>query len=166
MAYVALATAAIGGKSWLLATAVALASILAFCYAVFVGTAWDERRGLAGGFILLFAVYAWAVFFMPRSVPSSRVLEACGYTVSNNGAVLVTDASSFGFSAGPSQSIVRPALELIPMVRTANAAGAMAAGLVGCMLGALVFRPARRANARGAMAPPRARQGATDGWAD
>jgi hypothetical protein len=143
MAYVALAAAAISTKSWPLAVSVSVFSILAFCYAVFVGLAWDERRGVALGFILLFAANAWAVLLAPRYLPSSQLLHALGYNVSAKGAVLVADAGPTVSAMYPPPAFIRPAVELTPIIRTANAAGTMGAGLLGCLLGAVAFPAAR-----------------------
>jgi hypothetical protein len=94
---------------------------------------------VALGFVSLATAYVVGMYLLPNQVPAVRVFEFIGYDVERSGYVSepdrpVTGARRFFVVSGP----------INPIVRTANAIGALASGLAGCFLGALAYRQGGR----------------------
>lgn len=133
MAYVALAAAAIGTHSTLLATLVWTLTIVAALYAsILVTNSMGEQRWRATGFAIFVAAYIAGMFAAFTTVPASQLFQLAGYNVNRDGTLYVwMDAGHTNFDSLP---------EIATSLRTANAVCAMLAGLFGCGLGGLAYR--------------------------
>lgn len=141
MAYFALVTAAIATKRSLLATLVWYVPILATCYAIVVMCIdVNRRRAMALGFVMLTAAYSIGWLFFSKQVPAMLAYRAAGYFVSSDGDIMEPDPN-FPGSYRTSQS-------MIVSVQAANAAGTLAAGLIGCLIGRLAYRHSKREGGR------------------
>jgi hypothetical protein len=150
MAFIALAAAAIGTDSYLLADMTVGATVLMWCYALVVALAAGpgRRRGVAWGFVILFAVHAAGVYLVPNRVLSGRAVELVGYDVSSNGMLIVEDRPAFANNprfVGLSPMNFRSTVHA-NWLRPVHALATVAAGLVGCAMGYWAFRTAARSN--------------------
>ncbi len=135
MAYVALAAAAISQRSTIGRDALWAVTVLAFAYAAVVSfIATGKRQALALGFLVLTAIYVVGLYLQPRVLSSRRVFEAAGYRISDDG-----DVHAVVFIAPGLQQDKYPG-NFTPAIQSANAICTMAAGLIGCGLGALAYR--------------------------
>jgi hypothetical protein len=146
-AYVAFVVAGISSQSSVIADVVWLLTFAAFCYAVitaFVAT--DRRRAMALGFALFAAGHFACLFAAESRIPTSRLFKLVGYRVSDG--MLYSPEFVVNFTNADGQSIPRSRRQRIAngivIVRTANAAGTMLAGLIGCSIGALAYRHSGR----------------------
>jgi hypothetical protein len=134
---VALTTAAIATGSYLLADVAWALSWLALCYAVVVACiARQQRQAIALGFITLFTANLVGLYLVPNRAPVMRLFTAAGYLVGSSGDIYEPDPASAGS--------FRSAQGMEPTIRTANAIGSLAVGLVGCLVGRLAYRHTSR----------------------
>jgi hypothetical protein len=132
-AYVALIIAAIAGQSYVLADVAWAISLLALCLAILIVCfARKQRQVLATGFVLLASVHIVGQFLVPSRLPAMRLLSAVGYNVASSGDIYEPDPANPGAYRG--------VVWIVPAIRTANAVGVLAAGLVGCLIGHLAYR--------------------------
>jgi hypothetical protein len=150
MAYVALAGAAFGQRNWLCVELLWSLTVLAFCYSLLAALLLrGARQAPPIGFAVLWCAYLVALFVVPTRVPSRRVLTIIGYD--EPGVELLAEeydrmAPNQFAEVYPPEAEVRfeVAEGTAPEVHASNALGAMAAGLIGCLLGALAHRHSRR----------------------
>jgi hypothetical protein len=139
-AYVSLASAAIATRSNRLADVVWLVSLCAIGYAALLAFAGNgQQRFMALGFFVFAVAYIAGLFMLPHRVPAMHVFTFLGYDVEPSGYVSVpnspvTGARRFFIATG----------YITPIVRTANAIGTLASGVVGCLLGALAYKHGSR----------------------
>ena len=174
MVYAAIAAAAFSQESWAYADVLCAASLLALGYAVvLIVYARGARQAAATGFAVFMILLASCMQLSPESIPTLRILTAAGgiptpilpsptigfpatgsATFNSSGAI-VTGSSSFTPSTAtwalrPTPISLFPAsppFDISPKLRAANAIATMTIGLVGCLLGIVAFRRARRTDA-------------------
>jgi hypothetical protein len=150
-AYAALAAAAVGRQSDALATWVWTITILVAAYVFLTAcVARGERRFAAAGFALLFAINSACMYLAPSHLPSTSVFVAAGYEYRDgDDAMLRYDSTTAGLGSG--------GISYIPaaIVRTSNALGALAAGLVGSFLGIVAWRRHRASESAASHATPK-----------
>jgi hypothetical protein len=133
MAYVAVATTAIATGSDLLADLISALSLLAVSYAIVVACiATRQRQAIAVGFLTLAIAHLVGLYLIPDRVPAMRLLNSAGYMVSSKGDIYEHDPTRPG--------AVRTIQGMTAVVRTANAIGTLATGLIGCLIGGLAYR--------------------------
>lgn len=142
-AYVAFAAAAFRFESELFADAVLWGvAILACCYAVIVVVIERGRpQAKAIGFAVVFAGYMICLWAVPSRVPSSRLLKAAGYEVTEAGMVYTLVADQQG-----SASVV----VLAAAAQSAHAIAALVAGLTGSLFGLIAFQKAQERRTKAA----------------
>jgi hypothetical protein len=137
-AYVSLASAAFATRSIRLADVVWLVSVCTIGYAALLAlAARGQRRFMALGFVTFAVGYVVAWYVYPSGVPAMQIFSAAGYSVID-GDIYEPDPQS-GRGGG-----MRYVLHMRPIIRTANAIGTLASGVVGCFLGALAYKHACR----------------------
>jgi hypothetical protein len=135
-AYLALATAAIATGSELLADLIWAISILTICFAfVLACIARKQKQAIALGFALLASAHVVGLYWFPARLPSMRLFSALGYIVYDTGEVFEIDPTT-----PPARGAYREVKGIEPAIQTANAIGALAAGLIGCLIGQLAYR--------------------------
>jgi hypothetical protein len=140
-AYFALVTSAIVTNRPVLATLVWYVPILASCYAIVVSMIdTSRRRAMALGFVMLTAAYSIGWLFFSKQVPAMLVFRAAGYSVSSDGDIMEPDPNFPGS--------YRTSLSMSVSIQAANAAGTLAAGLIGCLIGGLAYRHSEREGGR------------------
>jgi hypothetical protein len=133
--YVALAAAALATSRQLIADLVWAVTGLAFGYAVVVSIiACGKRQAVALGFVVTSALYVFALMMAPGSASSHRAFVAVGYVLGSDGTLYEYDV------AAPAGGGLRTLGDFTPAIRASNAVATMAAGLIGCCLGAMAFR--------------------------
>jgi hypothetical protein len=139
-AYVAFAAAAFRFESEFFADAILWGiAILACCYAMIVVVIERGRsQAKAIGFAVLFAAYMICLWAVPARVPSSRLLKAAGYEVTEAGMV---------YTLVPDRQGSSTVMVLAATAQSAHAIAALVAGLIGSLLGLLAFTQSqKRAN--------------------
>ena len=132
VAYVSLASAAIGTRSGILVDLLWAVSLLSLCYAALLAIAARGRRQvMALGFVALAVAYIAGLYLLPNRVPAMQVFAAAGYSVWSDGDIYEADQRF------ASQGAMRKATHMIPLIRTANAIGTLVSGLIGCLIGAM-----------------------------
>jgi hypothetical protein len=131
-AYIAVVTAAVVTRSYLLADAVWSITWLAICYAIVIACVGkQQQRASAIGFVILAATNIAGLYLIPSRVPVMRIFAVCGYVVSTDGEIYEPDP------ARPFQLRFPPGL--LAIVGTINAVGTLAIGLIGYFVGQLAY---------------------------
>jgi hypothetical protein len=144
-AYVALVAGAIGSGKGVFADSVWAVSFLSLTYAAVTAcNPGSERQAAAIGFTILAIAHVVGLWFVADRLPATHFFTLLGYSVSSGGDLYV--AIFQPIENQPSQVTYRAVPVGIAMVRTANAISTLLAGLVGCVIGALAYRPAGRPN--------------------
>jgi hypothetical protein len=141
-AFVALVAGAIVSRSTFMADIVWLLTFTTFCYAVVTACfGKGTRRAMALGFALFAAGHFGSLFALESRIPTSRLFRLAGYRVSDEmlySPEFVETRTIDGKSTPHSR---RQRIESgTAVVRTANAVVTLAAGLIGCGIGALAYR--------------------------
>ena len=155
MAYVALAAAALSQRPPVWAGLLWTATIFAFCYALLVCFAWDDRRAAALGFVVVSIVFYLHQSVAPTQALPRQILVAAGldtWQQRYTSDVYVTpsavaDGDPFA-PANPNsvtfRNIISQRAFATTRLQAASAIGVMAAGLTGALLGVLAFRRGRQ----------------------
>jgi len=173
MAYVALAAAALSQRSPVWAGLLWTATIFAFCYALLVCFAWDDRRAAALGFVVVSIVYYVHQQMAPTQALPRQILVAAGldtWQVPNTFEIYVTQGAPannkqpgevvqqgeivaevvddpIGAANPKPVKVRRTVMErafATTRLQAVSAIGFMAAGLTGALLGVLAFRRGRQ----------------------
>jgi len=172
-AYAALAAAGLSRGTWVYADLLWAASLVGFGCAVLLAC---FTRGApqvaAAGFVVFAACFLVCLEFAPGSVPTRRLLVAAGIgagpsvTVQNPPSApspadpfaddpFGSPAAAPAFQGRPRNppSLTTP-VDLTSFIRAGHATGMMALGVLGYVLGSLIFRSSKGAWPIGAPAPP------------
>jgi hypothetical protein len=134
--YVAVAGAAFASHNShnsLLVAALWVVAELAVCFAALVAIfGRGERRAMALGFVLVFAVHLVIQLYFIELTPTRQILGALGYEVRSDGIVCEL------LPGVQSTFVIR-----VNLARAGEAVASLVAGLVGGALGAMAFRWAK-----------------------
>jgi hypothetical protein len=125
---VAIITAAIATQNELLADLLWVVSMMAMIYAGVVACiARQQRQAMAIGFVLAATMYIVGLYLFPERVSPVRAFSLANYDVQTDGITYVlTSPTRSQFIRGT--------------CRSHNAAGALAVGLIGCLIGSVASR--------------------------
>lgn len=132
-AYVALVVAAFAsGRDWV-ADLAWVSTVMAMTYAAlvaFVFVARDRRQVMALGFVILSLAYLVSLYIQPNRTLTAQVYTSAGYNFTSNGHVFRT----------LEPGVVKSVTGVRAGARAIDAASTLAAGFIGCGLGALAYR--------------------------
>ena len=145
-AYVALLAAAVGTRALIFMDLVWCVTLLAVCYAIIVGCIERGRRqAMAIGFVVLACAHMLVSRLHPESTPATWVYNGFGYYADTG---VVYERTDMG---GGGNRYVSPRWRqvngFVPHPRVANAVVTLAAGLIGCWIGALAYKHRSDGNA-------------------